>query len=574
MTTRETLLAAHAEGTLLQAASELAIQDCETCADLLVNLHNSGEIDFLTACTSEELDRLSQHSFFDLQHVFCESLPRIESPATDAAAACARMFAKAGTDATAGLVYRSLSEWFQRSPDRIEEGLSLIRLDPDNHTSLVRPVLLAGAAHDAERFTKEALELSRAPQSSVRLDALFVLGQIAPDGQHQLLKRVIERLTEFIAAPRTDHDAAVALEAALHLLNRFGANIANDVQDLLVNACSNPTPAVLRLLADGLRNRHSNYTDTMTDLSFKTLRLTNNQDSATIREIDLLLYQGDLDGDRNRLIEFLQHLLTHGNHPVEIDQLRNFRHKLGKESGELLGWYVVSLLLTGNHTLCNAAFRLLPYQETREGLDIDLEPFSLGPSWIPFLTRKILGYCLLNIENASALLLSCLRSVSDEERPEVEDLIMNHYLMNYLTAIKWFESAVSQGDPAKQSVDRLSALLKRYLDDLTESGTCQAFAPSEREQQIQRHRQSDFWRDVHKKAQEGSILSTVAHTATVLYGSGSIAYVYDKENKGPHRKEIPFVAQEYAAEFPRLYALDPVGLNYTTNLFKKETPPT
>ena len=573
MTTRAKLLAAYADGALLETVSRLAVFEHESVVDLLANLHNSGDVDFLATCRSEELDRLPQRSYFGLQHVFCDSLPNIECPVTAAAVACDRMFEKAGSDGTASLVFRALREWFQHSPSRVAEGLSLICRNTDNHPRLVRPVLIAGATHDAKRYTEEALALSRATQSSIRMDALFALGQIAPEGDSSLLHRVIERFTECISAPDSDHCAAIALEAALNLLKRTGDIVATDVHDLLVKASSNPTPAVLRVLADGLSTRQNKFTDSMTNASLKALRHTDKQDADTIREVDLFLYQSDLDADRNRILKFLTDLLTHGDNPIEIDQFRNFRHNLKKASGKLLGWYVVSLLLTGDPRLCMAAFDLLPYQEQRDGLDIDLRPFALGPSWIPYLARKILGFCLLRREGAAALLLSCLRSVSETDRAELEELIMDHFLMNYLTAIEWFESTVASDDQAKKSVDKLSASLKIYLKDLTECGICSAFAPSERERQLQKNRHEDFWREAHKKAQEHSILSTVAHTATVLYGSGSIAYVYDKDNNGPHRKEIPFVTHEHSAEFPRLYALDPVGLNYASNLFRSEAPP-
>ena len=573
MTTRAKLLAAYADGALLETVSRLAVFEHESVVDLLANLQNSGDIDFLATCRSEELERLPQQSYFGLQHVFCDALPKIECPVTEAVVACDQMFEKAGSDGSAALVFRALREWFQYSPSRAAEGLSLICRNTDNHPRLVRPVLIAGATHDAKKYTDEALALSRATQSSIRMDALFALGQIAPEDDRSLLHRVVERFTECIAAPDSDRVTAIALEAALNLLKRTGDIIVTDVHALLVKASSNPTPAVLRVLADGLRTRQNNFTDSMTNASLKALRLTDKQDAVTIREIDLFLYQSDLDADRNRILEFLKDLLTHGDEPIEIDQFRNFRHNLKNTSGELLGWYVVSLLLTGDHRLCMAAFDLLPYQEQRDGLDIDLRPFALGPSWIPYLARKVLGFCLLRREGAAAMLLSCLRSVSEEDRAELEDLIMDHFLMNYLTAIEWFESTISPDDPARESVDKLSASLKIYLNDLTECGTCSAFAPSERERQIQKHHHADFWREAHKKAQEHSILSTVAHTATVLYGSGSIAYVYDKDNNGPHRKEIPFVTHEHSAEFPRLYALDPVGLNYASNLFRSEAPP-
>ena len=287
MTTRAKLLAANADGALLETASRLAIFEHESVVDLLANLHNSGDIDFLATCRSEELDRLPQQSYFGLQRIFCDSLPNIECAVTEAVVVCDRMFEKAGSDGTASLVFRALREWFRHSPTRTAEGLSLIRRNTDNHLRLVRPVLIAGATHDAKKYTEEALALSRATKSSIRIDALFTLGQIAPEGDSSLLRRVVERFTECIGATDSDRVTAIALEAALNLLKRTGNIIATDVHDLLVKASSNSPPAVLRVLAEGLRTRQNNFTESMTNASLKALRLTDKQDADTIREIDL-----------------------------------------------------------------------------------------------------------------------------------------------------------------------------------------------------------------------------------------------------------------------------------------------
>lgn len=573
MSIHDDLLAAFVHGTLPEAISALPPQDSEAAADVVSSLHNSGKIDLLEACQSEKLDRIPQHSFFTFQKVFRESLPKLECQAIDAASACARVFDRAGDDLTAGLVFDALREWFRLDPSRAEDGLTLLRRNTGIQPGLVRSVLFAGASHDERKFTVEALQLSRHSQSRIRLDALFALGQITPKDDSPLVKQVLQRFDQCLDAPDSEDEIAGALEAALHLLHRIGDNLADDIQPLFLKACRHPTPTVRRVLADRLASRRKNHTDRMIDASFEALRRTDKQDIETVKSIDFLLYQWDLDTDRERVLEFVQSLLTLHDDAVEIDQLSNFRHKLTNGPGEILGWYVVSLLLTGDGRLCTAAHRLLPYQEDRAGLDIDIGLFALGPSWIPFLARKILGYCFLNREGTSALLLSCLRSVSDDERPVVEKLVFDHFLLNYLRAIEWFQTAVSQDDPAKESVKKLSVSLKQYVDELEALGTCRAFAPSQRERQLQRHHQGDFWLAVQKKAEEGSILSTVAHKATVLYGSGSIAYVHNQDRPSPQRKEIPFMSHQYSAEFPRLYAIDPVGLNYVSYHFKSERPP-
>ena len=311
----------------------------------------------------------------------------------------------------------------------------------------------------------------------------------------------------------------------------------------------------------------------MIDATFEALQHTDKHDVHTSKTIDWILYQWDLDADRQRVLEFLVNLFTQGDDALDLETLSDFRHQLHDQPGDVLGWYIVSLLLTGDHALCTAAECLLPYKKIRDALDIDLGPFSLTPSRILYLARKILGYCLLNKESAAALLLSCLRAVPERNRTELEALVLNHFLMNYLTVIDWFESAISDDDRAKQSVDRLSSQLRVYVAELEQHGICPAFRPSERERQLQGYRQADFQRDVHKKAEQGSLLSALAHKATLLYGTSGIIYVHRDAASEPVRQEISMGTFGHFLEFPRLEAIDPVGLQYNIRLFRSEEPP-
>ena len=280
-----------------------------------------------------------------------------------------------------------------------------------------------------------------------------------------------------------------------------------------------------------------------------------------------------MDGDRQRILQFLINLFGHPDGAIEFDALRNFRHQLGNGHGAVLGWYIVSLLLTGIPKLCLAAQQLLPYNKTHEGLDIDLSPFSLKSPWVLYLSRKILGYCIVYKESASALLLSCLRAVSDADRVELENLVRDYFLMNYLTAIDWFEAALTSNDPAQQSIQRLSQSINSYINELEQIGTCSAFRPSERDRQLESYRLGDFARGIQKKAEEGSTLLSLVHKATLLYGTASIAYIYRSDHNGPDRQEMPLKTFQHAAEIPRMEVIDPVGLNFAIYKFRLEPPP-
>ena len=574
LSTHDEILSANSDGTLLSAIASTQYDECDSLAGALAELHNAGKLDILKAFRSDQLTALAGHSFFSLQRVFCLTLPRICSPIADAAATCRVLFEKAGHDLAAGQVYDALRDWLQLSRRRVDDGLTLVRHDLDIQTGITRHVLLAGAAYDVTIFVEEALELSRQPQPHIRQDALFALGRMALKDDGSIRARVMERLDQVIESPGSDRDAAIAIEAALQLLDRFGKKLVHIVESLLTKACKNPSPITRHAIAVGLRSRRKNYTEPMIDASFLAIQHANKHTRSTIDVIDSMLYQWDLDGDRQRVFRFLRNLLGHGPDAIDLDTLDSFRHKLTNSHGDLLGWYVVSFLLTGDPRLSVAANGLLPYNEAPASLAIDLTPFALGSAWVPFLARKVLGYCLVNKASASALLLSCLRAVSDEDRGDLEELVLHYFLTNYPGAVEWFETAVSPDDPARMSVERLSSALKAYLKELRRTDPCAAFRPSHRERQLQAYRQADLLRNIQKEAEKHSVLSQLVHRSVLLYGTGSIYYMHTREGRDPHRQETSLASFHQTMEIPRLDVIDPVGLQYAIYRFRSEAPPT
>ena len=305
MSTHDEILSANTDGTLLSAIASTPYDECDSLAGALAELHNAGTLDILKAFRSDQLTALAGHSFFRLQHVFCLTLPRIRCPIADVAATCRVLFDKAGNDLAASQVYGALRDWLQLSRHRVDEGLTLVRHDLDIQTGITRHVLLAGAAHDVTKFAEEALDLSHQPQPHIRQDALFALGRMALEDDGSILARVTERLDAVIESPGSDRDAAIAIEAALQLLNRFGEKLVHVVESLLAKAGKSPPPITRHAIAVGLQSGRQNYTEAMIDASFSAIQHADRHARGTIDVIDLMLYQWDLDGDRQRVLRFL-----------------------------------------------------------------------------------------------------------------------------------------------------------------------------------------------------------------------------------------------------------------------------
>ena len=573
MDIRDTLLAADDAGTLLESLAALAAtkyNDIESVATVVSELHNYGEINIFSAYESSLLDAAAQSSVF-LRNLFCKTLPLLHCSTDVVISACENMFEKA--DIHGDAVYDSLTEWFRKNPTQISDGLSLIHEDMAINKRLVKPVLFAWASHDAVKSTEEAINLVNQEQVHIRLDAIRTLGRIVPIDDDLLITHVVNRLERVIESPDSENDTAHAIETTLILLGRTEAKTLQAIEPLLIKASTTPSPATLYALAFGLQCHQKYYSEAMVDKTFSALQETSKQDHPTITVIDRILYLWDLDHDRNRIFRFLIGLLDHSDDAVEFYALESFRYKLRREPGSVLGWYVVSLLLTGKFRLCSAAVALLPYNEIHDGFDLDLSPFSLPSPCILYLSRKILGYCIFTKKSAAALLLSCLRDISDTDRAELENLIFKLFLMNYLTAIDWFEQALAPNDPAGPSVQRLSQEINAYMKELEQTGNCLAFRPNEKERQQEGYRLGDKFRNIQKKVEENSILSSIAHKSNMLYGTAAISYIYVNDHSNPERQEISLKTFGHEVEIPRMEIFDPVGFHYSILQFQNEPPP-
>ena len=163
--------------TLIAIIAAADYSQHEILADLLSEMHNSGEIDILTTCNSSQLATIFGNQFFNFQNVFCLTLPRIQCQTESAMTASTKLYRTADAKGSGSLIYEALRKWFQRCSKRTEEGLAVLQRDIDNQTGTITPLLLAGAEQDSKRFADMALDLSEHAQPQIRAAALNALGK-------------------------------------------------------------------------------------------------------------------------------------------------------------------------------------------------------------------------------------------------------------------------------------------------------------------------------------------------------------------------------------------------------------
>ncbi len=573
MTLRDRLLCAGSSERLLSAIADVPADERECLHRTLTELHNAKKVDFVGAVAAGIPDSLTGIELFQFLREFCTVLPNLDCSVDAVLTACIVLHEKVADDGAAFLVPEAFSEWLKKDPERIERGHFLVFDRKEIPAVFMRFHLLAYAAHDVNQATQKALELCRSTYESTRLSALIVLGYIPLSDTKSVADRVFQRLKDAILSPQFTLEPGFALESAIKILSQDQPRHVERVQTLLELACQETNSATRMAIAMGLLDYAQYYTENMIDRSFDALTVICSDEKATVSVIDSILASWDLDRDRQRIFGFLRALLTCEHRSVDADSLDCFRRSLAGGPGRVAGWYVVSLLLTGNTRLCTAAKNFLPVHETTAEFDIDLRTFSLLPRWVPYLARKVLGYLLGNEQGTAALLLACLRAVPDSERGELEDLVFNHFLLNYFSAIALFQCAIEEHDSARASVERLSSRLTAYKEPLERLRTCAAFRPSDRELYVQQIRWAEEKRSVERMAEEEAILPLIGKVETLLYGTSAVVYTQSSRDSAPVRQEIAMSTVEINLKYPWLKAIDPVGFANAISQFRSEGSP-
>ena len=265
--------------------------------------------------------------FWNLYDVFCKTLPSIICSVIDATRTCKILYEKVENDLTRGLVYNALDTWFHKDRHRYEECLTLIRDNIDFHAYVTTGVLLTVAKHDLATSAELALSLSRQQEQRIRLESLHSLGRMSIKDNQRVLEQTFARFEEVIDSPLSDEEASVVTCAALSQYGQIGDSLADKVTPLLRNVCNNPTPNTVHAIAVSLLLYRKHYTAEMLDLSFSIIQCVKKQDQGTLKKIDQILDEWDIDTDRERILIFLRGLLCDSDDSIEISALESFVQK-------------------------------------------------------------------------------------------------------------------------------------------------------------------------------------------------------------------------------------------------------
>jgi len=288
-----------------------------------------------------------------------------------------------------------------------------------------------------------------------------------------------------------------------------------------------------------------------------------------INNIDHLLVKLIKGGCIDLAEQLLETLLCEHD-GLKITAFDYFSNELLDTHKESLNLFVTKWLLSGKANLCRAIQDLL---HEVNGEDVELCVHRVGS--VPgtqkiFLARKVVGWLFSSPVGAASFILSLVGELSPEEINELEELLFDPLLLSYTGELrKYFEGLEQKSESdIKQLISRLLLRLDVYFEEMKEAfDTRELRAPQENAEH--------YWNSLNRKMQQAreegpkGLFEDICTVQHLLYGNSTIAYVYDGAGQA-HRSEANMHTISHSTEIPRLYVIDPEGLDYMLRTYRLE----
>ena len=563
---RGKLIKANQDNKFLDTVYELSLQDRDTLANVLVDLHNTSTIDIVSAFRTLRNSR-GKRDFFLTRRLLDQALPALDADVLSVMECVIHLTKEAG----ASTLIDPYVEFCAKTASRPHEALGLIAENTLALMDLLAPTLIAGARHDVVLYTQKAIEFTKHPDLEVRKRAVFSLGGIQYHTNDGLADTAMKCIAEAVHTEDDDHLLGHAISAAFKIYTRH-TSVAGEITDIFDKALkkgsdstlliaseifglstNKVSPPLLKLLISHLINVHPEHTNTLNciDLGLETLLSAESPDPG---------------------IAFLEQLLSAGN--VKMEALDSVARLLSENKNSLLACLATRWFLDGDPALCFAL-----HQTIRSGhndnLILKIAPDELtykDSTHLIFLARKTIGYFFFRPVTATSFLLSLLSFSEDEHTASaITELIFEILLLNYPGQVGDYLEEQRHADNASVRAASAHAIQEHeeYVEAIRSAATLSEHRPPMTHWEAFRAYHSRQMHQSIREAEKRSIFRQLAHTSILLYGTKSVHYIGEPNGQN-RRMEMSLQEHSVSMEIPRVHNIDPVGLDYMLRVFKHE----
>lgn len=566
---------AQADGRLLpwlgQATADHASPRREEILGLVVRMHDLGRIDAIHGLLDPAHDWDRAPDWLARQRVVTDLLPRL-------AASVDRL--TSAVEAVQGRMVQHILDdafmaWCQADLGRADEVIaSLVGARPHSDR-FVLAALVAGLRVDPGRFLVISGSMARGQSPGGRHLGARALGTM-PATDDDSVAEAFNALGSIVEDRGLDASRrAEALSACVDIAVRAPEASTATVEELLRLAPGDP--ALLDACAQAFGRHALRLGPSVFRCLCEVLPSLNASKTQAVSEVDLGILQLLSESGRlGQAIEIIEAMMLPEDGALRLEQLDNTRHQLSAGDDHRLGRVVVRWLLSGEAVLGRAAADLVEGVHGREPvLVVDPGEFELDDASASFLARKAVGWLFIKPAVAASLLMSLLQQVGGNAMAAITALLFDPLLINYPGSVRRLIDARASDLPgvARAALDRMLVSHDAHVSAIEAVGRIRELHQSERNRRIEVQREMDGLEEARRVAEAKSIMSLIAHRYMLLHGARSVSYVEDLGSGDWRRIDNPLGRVGVEMELPMQLTFDPMGLERTLSVFRRERAP-
>lgn len=507
----------------------------------------------------EALAALSNSSFFDVQIVLCEVIPKLVAAPSDVMVLVSTLVEKGGEDLAANQPNAAFRKWCAREECRADEVIALARA---GDALALRHLVFAleakegvdeafrSCAADGEERTAGVLALSRMTldldEAARALDVILVaVGQSSPA------------------------EAAGLIKAALDIAGKHPTLDRSDVAVALDRLSRSTDPVAVHLMATALYWHGNEMSDAEVVSCLRGLQSVDSDNGGTVRQIDDALQK--LWSNRPREMgQAIAALISTTKGRVGNQALKGVLSAQGHDQERSLALLATEWLQQGDYHVCaTLASHFSEINRTIPCLDIPPDVLPPEPADQIFVCRKAVGHFFLAPMTAASWIVAVLRRGGTAAH-DAADLLFNPLLLNYRGAFKdWLEALLEEDAPGNDAIREALKRAQEVWDGFEAAREVVELEPSSAQRALVRFQEAEEAEQILEAAREKSIFANLFTTQTLLYGDRSSFSIMDGE--GIRRPQTVNMAEmSVSSELPMGLIFDPVGTEWTLEVFRLE----
>ncbi len=529
----------------------------DTFIQRCIALHNSRDIDLISVPSQPAFARVTGHAFFTAQHFYCEAIPKLKTSVMALMECCRILIDQAGVDLAAAQPNGAFRAWCRNNPDG---GAAVIReARAGNELAKQFVTFSLQAAGDIE----STIDFVESYADDRRLYGIMALADMPfPDAEAAL--NAIAVLEPFVADSDDDHVRINALLAAFGVLKKH--NDAETARRLIDAASREPGPETLHGLAQILCMHHASLNGWALRTVLLALEAINPEHLGTVRILDMGLRQLLGTDNETQALDFLTKKLQ--DEKLTAESFKTTVHELTHGNPQRLYEMIIRWFLSGSIALCNNVNEVVGLGKER-AFDTTALLLDLTPVQQIFLCRKAIGFLFTKPVICCSIIVSILRVDDRNIEDPVTELLFDPILLSYGGDTREYLKCVPATDPAYGPIQNALAKADEFYAGLDATGTIKELHPSDYQRDVVRQCVYDEMQEARKLAESKSVLLSLVHRSTILYGKRSLTYVTDYDGS---QRAVAIDLKQFrtSVELPRREILDPIGLDYMLRVYRAE----